>query len=125
MYSPSQRSSSQNSAYQPAPRPRPKPPNAVLASVERQWIFTEEELVRTPSIMDGMSPEEERTLRHKGINFIVQVGVMLKLPQLTLSTAAVFFNRYLMRKSLVPKEGYRPLHHYVCNVNGNFTEMQN
>ena len=63
--------------------------------------------------MDGMSPDEERTLRKKGVNFILQVGMMLKLPQTTLSTAAVFFNRYLMRKSLKASTSYKPLHHYV------------
>lgn len=65
--------------------------------------------------MDGMKPEVERETRGKGVNFIWQVGMMLKLPQLTLSTAAVFFNRFLMRHSLVPREGYKPLHHYVSS----------
>jgi protein BUR2 len=62
--------------------------------------------------VEGMPAEEERTLRRKGVNFILQVGMMLKLPQTTLSTAAVFFNRYLMRNSLKPRPGYKPLHHY-------------
>lgn len=96
-----------------APRrepPRPPPPAVVEA--EQQWIFTEDELLQTPSIVDGMPVEEERMLRRKGVNFILQVGMMLKLPQTTLSTAAVFFNRYLMRNSLKPRQGYKPLHHY-------------
>jgi protein BUR2 len=63
--------------------------------------------------MDGMSVEEERTLRKKGVNFILQVGMMLKLPQTTLSTAVVFFHRYLVRNSLQSKPGYKALHHYV------------
>lgn len=62
-----------------------------------------------------MSAEEEREMRAKGLNFIMQVGIMLKLPQLTLSTAGIFFNRFLMRHSLVNKGGDspKPLHHYV------------
>jgi protein BUR2 len=98
----------------PAPRrePPPPPPPAVAAA-EQQWIFTDEELLQAPSIVDGMSPEEERALRRKGVNFILQVGMMLKLPQTTLSTAAVFFNRYLMRNSLKSRPNYKPLHHYV------------
>jgi len=60
-----------------------------------------------------MSPEAEKEIRSKGVNFITQVGIMLKLPQVTLSTAAIFFNRFLMRRSLQPKDGYKPLHHYV------------
>jgi protein BUR2 len=94
-------------------RERPRPPPPAIVEAEMQWIFTEEELLLAPSITDGMLPEEERTLRRKGVGFILQVGMMLKLPQTTLSTAAVFFNRYLMRMSLKPRPGYKPLHHYV------------
>ncbi|KAL5375677.1 hypothetical protein DPSP01_011035 [Paraphaeosphaeria sporulosa] len=98
----------------PAPpvRERPRPPPPAVVEAEEQWLFTEDELLQAPSIVDGMSPEEERALRRKGVNFILQVGMMLKLPQTTLSTAAVFFNRYLMRNSLKPRPGYKPLHHY-------------
>lgn len=70
----------------------------------------------TPSILDGMTLEEERTLRRKGIGFITQVGVMLKLPQTTLSTAAVFLNRFITRNSLKGRPGRKALHHYVCFV---------
>ncbi|KAL6711287.1 hypothetical protein ACN47E_005818 [Coniothyrium glycines] len=91
---------------------RPRPPPPAVAEAEQQWIFTEDELLQAPSILDGMLPEEERTLRRKGVSFILQVGMMLKLPQTTLSTAAVFFNRYLMRMSLKPRAGYKALHHY-------------
>ena len=88
-------------------------PTDVLAEAERQWIYTEEELLQTPSILDGMKPEEERQMRSKGTNFITQVGIMLKLPQTTLCSASIFFNRFLMRHSLVKKEGQKYLHHYV------------
>lgn len=98
---------------QPAARQRPKSPTRVLAEAEEQWLFSEQELAQTPSIQDGMSVEKERELRSKGINFIRQVGIMLKLPELTLSTAAIFFNRFLMRMSLVDRPGTKALHHYV------------
>ena len=94
-------------------RDLPRPPPPALAEAEQQWIFTDDELLQTPSILDGMSPEEERTLRRKGVNFILQVGMMLKLPQTTLSTASVFFNRFLMRNSLKNRPGFKALHHYV------------
>ena len=97
----------------PLQREPPRPPPPAVVEAEQQWIFTEDELLQTPSIVDGMAVEEERTLRRKGVGFILQVGMMLKLPQTTLSTAAVFFNRYLMRMSLKPRQGYKPLHHYV------------
>lgn len=97
----------------PAQRQRPKSPNRVLAEAEAQWLFSEAELSNTPSIQDGMSVAEERDTRAKGVNFIVQVGIMLKLPQLTLSTAAIFFQRFLMRASLKQPKGDIPkLHHY-------------
>ncbi|KAF2236800.1 cyclin-like protein, partial [Viridothelium virens] len=97
---------------QPAARHPPTLPYKVLEETEKQWLFSEDELRRTPSVADGMTPETERELRGKGVNFISQVGIMLKLPQLTLSTAAVFFNRFLMRNSLVDKPGRKALHHY-------------
>ncbi|KAH6616329.1 cyclin-like protein [Boeremia exigua] len=100
------------STPQPPRRERPRPPPPAVVEAELQWIYVEDELAHAPSILDGMAIEEERMLRRKGVNFILQVGMMLKLPQTTLSTAAVFFNRYLMRCSLKPKPGYKPLHHY-------------
>jgi protein BUR2 len=100
----------------PPVRERPRPPPPAVAEAEEQWIFTEDELLQAPTIVDGMSPDEERALRRKGVNFILQVGMMLKLPQTTLSTAAVFFNRYLMRNSLKTRPGYKPLHHYVRSL---------
>jgi protein BUR2 len=99
-------------------RELPRPPPPAVEKSEQQWVFTEEELLRAPSILDGMPAEEERMLRRKGVNFILQVGMMLKLPQTTLSTAAVFFNRYLCRNSLKPRPGYKPLHHYVSAPTG-------
>jgi len=60
-----------------------------------------------------MTPADERATRAKGVQFIVQVGIMLKLPQLTLSTAAVYFHRFLMRASLKrPRDGIPKLHHF-------------
>lgn len=97
----------------PAARHRPKSPNRVLAEQEAQWLFTDAELANTPSIQDGMTQAEEKDLRAKGVNFIVQVGILLKLPQLTLSTAAIFFQRFLMRASLKSaRDGIPKLHHY-------------
>lgn len=97
----------------PATRQRPKSPNRVLAEAEAQWLFTEAELANTPSIQDGMSQADEKEIRAKGVNFIVQVGIMLKLPQLTLSTASIFFQRFLMRASLKKEHnGIPKLHHY-------------
>ncbi|KAF3927651.1 Cyclin-T1-3 [Orbilia brochopaga] len=72
-----------------------------------QWLFTDEELLRTPSILKGgATVQQEREGRSKGCNFILQVGIKLKLPQLTLATASVFLHRFFMRESL------REFHYY-------------
>ncbi|KAK4966653.1 hypothetical protein LTR42_010964 [Elasticomyces elasticus] len=104
--------------------PAVKPPSLIVAESTSQWLFTPSELLLTPSIQDGMTLAQEREFRSKSINFLLQVGIMLKLPQITLSTAAIFFQRYLMRISLVPpkkrtgpratrvEEGNGTLHHY-------------
>jgi hypothetical protein len=75
----------------------PTPSNTVLLEAQKQWFFTDEELLRTPSLLDGMDLETEHMHRSKGVNFIMQVGMMLKLPQLTLTTAAVFMHRFFVR----------------------------
>jgi protein BUR2 len=85
-----------------------------MASEETsQWYFTDAELAATPSVADGLPIVEEKTRRAKAVNFIIQAGILLKLPQLTLATASVFFHRFYMRHSMVPEKN--GLHHYVCS----------
>ena len=79
---------------------------------ESQWIFSDNELLRTPSILDGLTPEKERENRGKGVNFILQVGMMLKLPQVTLATASVLLHRFFMRHSMVETPGRPGFHYY-------------
>ncbi|MCJ1318505.1 hypothetical protein MMC15_003835 [Xylographa vitiligo] len=94
-------------------RPHPPLPNELLLLAESQWLFTEEELLLTPSILAGLSPAKERESRGKGVNFILQVGIMLKLPQITLATASVFLHRFFMRHSMVEdKAAGKPANHY-------------
>ena len=86
-------------------------PDEVLMMAKSQWLFTESELLRTPSILDGLSSEKERENRGKGVNFIFQVGIMLKLPQVILATASVLLHRFFVRHSMVEAPG-RPAYHY-------------
>ncbi|TGZ83297.1 cyclin-like protein [Ascodesmis nigricans] len=67
---------------------------------DSQWLFTEEELKRTPSNLDGITPQQEREMRSKGCNFITQLGIQLQLPQLTLATASMYLHRFYMQNSL-------------------------
>ncbi|EXJ87810.1 hypothetical protein A1O1_04737 [Capronia coronata CBS 617.96] len=85
--------------------------NPVIEKAQSQWLFTPEELLLAPSLVEGMPVAQELANRQKGVNFITQVGIMLKLPQLTLSTAAVYFHRFFMRHAMV--QSNKPgLHHY-------------
>ncbi|EPQ61607.1 Bgt-3491 [Blumeria graminis f. sp. tritici] len=84
--------------------------NTMIQNSSR-WIFTEEEVLSSPSIRDGLDPVEERCRRAKGVNFITQAGILLKLPQLTIATASIFFHRYFMRQTMLPEKG--GVHHYL------------
>jgi protein BUR2 len=82
-----------------------------------QWLFTEEEVTSTPSIIDGLSLAEERYRRAKGVSFISQAAMLLKLPQLTIAVASVFFHRFFMRISMMSEKPSEKdilrIHHYV------------
>jgi protein BUR2 len=80
---------------------------------EKQWFFTEDEVVSAPSILEGMQPAEERLRRAKGVNFIYQAGTLLQLPQTTLYVAGVYFHRFYMRMSMAEERG--GIHHYVSS----------
>lgn len=83
-------------------------------TTESQWLFTEEELLQSPSILEGLPAEKERENRSKGVNFIVQVGIMLRLPQITLTTAAIFLHRFYMRCAMpAPKNNETGYHYYA------------
>ncbi|WEW55040.1 hypothetical protein PRK78_000468 [Emydomyces testavorans] len=90
----------------------PSPSNPVLLTAQSQWLFTDSELLRTPSVLDGMTIEAEHTSRGKGVNFIMQVGILLKLPQLTLYTASVYLHRFFMRYSMVDLPQRPGMHPY-------------
>ncbi|KAH7328975.1 cyclin [Stachybotrys elegans] len=102
----------------PPPRPQARPPQQSPAQSgaqspapgPNQWYFTPDEVLSTPSIVDGVAPSEERLRRAKGVNFVYQAGVMLDLPQITLWVAGVFFHRFYMRCSMAPEKG--GIHHY-------------
>lgn len=91
-----------------------KPTETILEETNAQWLFTEDEVNNPPSVQDGMALADERERRSKGVNFIQQVGMMLKMPQITISTAAVFFHRFVMRHSLKSVKDRKAMHHYVC-----------
>ncbi|KAL2125082.1 hypothetical protein VTJ04DRAFT_1447 [Mycothermus thermophilus] len=93
-----------------APSPSQSSPPRSQQPRPNQWFFTADEVVSTPSIIDGLPIAEERVRRAKGVNFIYQAGIMLDIPQITLWVAGVFFHRFYMRFSMVEEKG--GIHHY-------------
>lgn len=91
----------------------PLRPPIYYEETEPQWLFSPHEFASsTPSRVEGISQEAEMLNRRKGINFITQVGISLKLDQITLATAAIYFQRFYMRHPLQVAGSNRGAHHY-------------
>ncbi|KAG9294263.1 hypothetical protein G9A89_021622 [Geosiphon pyriformis] len=65
-----------------------------------QWYFKSSDFDLTPSRKEGISLEDENNRRAKGVKFLQEVSFELKLPQITIATAATFLHRFYMRRSL-------------------------
>ncbi|CAG8948456.1 unnamed protein product [Penicillium salamii] len=95
-------------------RPRvPGLPNPVVDAEQQKWLFSEEEFGRTPSRHDKIEREKEDYIRHRAVDFIWQVSLMLKMPPQTSMTATVYMHRFLMRYSLMgqyPEMGSELMH---------------
>lgn len=72
---------------------------AASDNAEESWLFSKSELADTPSREDGVSVDEEKRLREEGARFIYDIGKKLRMPQLTVATACVFFHRFFMYRS--------------------------
>ncbi|KAH8910737.1 cyclin-like protein [Coniochaeta sp. PMI_546] len=94
----------------PSPEHSLRTPHNTQQTHPNQWYFTLNEAISTPSVIDGLSPTEEKLRRAKGVNFIYQAGILLDLPQITLWVAGVFFHRFYMRFSMVEEK--QGIHHY-------------
>ncbi|KAJ9090173.1 hypothetical protein DSO57_1005053 [Entomophthora muscae] len=64
-----------------------------------QWRIDLEDLHHTPSIKDGKTYEEERIARSKGCMFITSLGNSLRVTQIVIASASVFFHRFFLRNS--------------------------
>lgn len=101
----------QSSSQRTGGHSTPREPADPAKMAESQWVFTEDEVLSAPSILEGVHPADERLRRAKGVNFIYQAGLLLQLPQTTLYVAGVYFHRFYMRMSMVEERG--GIHHYV------------
>lgn len=66
----------------------------------RRWYFSRQEIEElSPSRKDGIREEEESYLRKLYCSFLQELGMELKVPQLTIATAMLMCHRFYMRQS--------------------------
>ncbi|KAF0932985.1 hypothetical protein E2562_013632 [Oryza meyeriana var. granulata] len=64
------------------------------------WYFTREELEKlSPSRKDGITENMESEIRQLYCSFIQEIGIRLKLPQMTIATAIMFCHRFYLQQS--------------------------
>lgn len=76
------------------PEPAPIPMN------ENIWLFTDEEISETPSRLCGVSAESEHRILARTAKFLQECSRELLIPQLTISVALTFFQRFYMLESM-------------------------
>ncbi|KAL6643554.1 hypothetical protein ACP70R_018320 [Stipagrostis hirtigluma subsp. patula] len=64
------------------------------------WYFSRKEIEEnSPSRKDGIDLKKESSLRRSYCNFLQELGMKLKVPQVTIATAMVFCHRFYLRQS--------------------------
>jgi len=58
---------------------------------------------RTVAIVDAEKAEEEEAMRRQTVGFLNALGRKLKLPQLGIATAFVFYHRFYSSESYTPR----------------------
>lgn len=67
-----------------------------LLIFQQGWYYEKRELRHTPSIVAGLSVEQEVQYRREGARFILQVGNKMGLRYETMATGVVYFHRFYM-----------------------------
>lgn len=66
----------------------------------RRWYFSRQEIeCHTPSRADGIDYKRESHMRRLYCSFLQELGMELKVPQVTIATAMMFCHRFYMRQS--------------------------
>lgn len=66
----------------------------------RKWYFSREEIENhSPSKKDGIDLKTESQMRKLYCSFLQDIGMKLKVPQLTIATAIMLCHRFFMRQS--------------------------
>ncbi|KAL8052604.1 hypothetical protein ABFS82_05G015700 [Erythranthe guttata] len=64
------------------------------------WYFSKKEIEEnSPSRQDGVSLENETFLRWSHSNYLQDLGKLLTVPQFTIATAILYFQRFFLRQS--------------------------
>ncbi|KAI5073378.1 hypothetical protein GOP47_0011391 [Adiantum capillus-veneris] len=72
-----------------------------------QWYFPREHIESTsPSRLDGIDVAKEAYLRKSYCTFLQDLGMHLKVPQITIATAIVFCHRFFLRQSHARNDRY-------------------
>jgi hypothetical protein len=64
------------------------------------FYLSDEELTDSPSRKDGISEEQETTLRAYGAQLVQEAGILLRCPQAVMATAQVLLQRFYCKRSL-------------------------
>lgn len=86
-------------------RNRRQPQNAsdrlpIQTPYETPWLFTKEEMEQSPSRLSGVSKSVEFRVIARMCRFLSDAGNAMSLPQLTISLATTFFQRFFMLESM-------------------------
>ncbi|CAA0815449.1 Cyclin-T1-5 [Striga hermonthica] len=70
-----------------------------------RWYFSRKEIEEnSPSRQDGIDLKKETYLRKSYCTFLQDLGMRLKVPQVTIATAIIFCHRFFLRQSHVKNE---------------------
>lgn len=73
----------------------------IQTAEDNPWLFTEEEVTETPSRVMDVPAHVEAQVVAKTARFIQECGRELNVPQLTVSVAIKFFQRFFMLESML------------------------
>nr|GME09916.1 cyclin-T1-4-like [Ipomoea batatas]GME17323.1 cyclin-T1-4-like [Ipomoea batatas] len=70
-----------------------------------RWYFSRKEIEEnSPSRLDGIDLKKETYLRKSYCTFLQDLGMRLKVPQVTIATAIIFCHRFFLRQSHVKND---------------------
>ncbi|XP_063931467.1 cyclin-K-like isoform X2 [Zophobas morio] len=71
----------------------------VSKDTDFSWYFTKEQLKQTASKAHNYTDKQIERLRAEGVSFVQDIGRYMKMPQLAIATAIVFFQRFYLYQS--------------------------